>query len=81
MAVAYGLPADEALKALTLYPAEMMGMGDRLGSIEPGKIANLMITNGNPLEITTEVRHVIIAGEEISTDNRHESLYRRYRAR
>ena len=81
MAVAYGLPADEALKALTLYPAQMMGMGDRLGSIEPGKIANLMITDGDPLEIRTQVRYVIVDGVEVSTDNRHERLYRRYRAR
>ncbi len=80
-AAAHGLPADEALKALTLYPAEILGVGDRLGSIEPGKIANLIVTDGDPLEITTRVRHLIVNGREVSTDNRHERLYRTYRAR
>ncbi len=81
MAVAYGLPADTALAALTLDAARILGVGDRLGSIEPGKIANLIVTDGDPLEITTRVRHLIIGGREVSTDNRHERLYRTYRAR
>lgn len=80
-AVAYGLPAEEALKALTLYPAQMLGIDDRVGSIEVGKVANLIVTDGNPLEITTQVRHLIIDGNESSTDNRHRQLYERYRAR
>lgn len=80
-AVAYGLAHDEALKALTLYPAQMLGVGDRLGTIEAGKIANLMVTDGDPLAITTQVRHVIIAGKVVSTDNRQRGLYERYRAR
>ncbi len=81
MAAAYGLAPEEALKALTLYPAEILGIGDRLGSIEPGKIANLIITDGNPLEIATRVHHLIIDGRLVGTDNRHRSLYERYRAR
>ncbi len=80
-AAAHGLPKGEALKALTVYPAEIHGVGDKLGTIEPGKIANLIVTDGDPLEITTKVLHVIIAGKEVSTDNRHRSLYERYRAR
>ena len=80
-AVAYGLPEEEALRALTLYPAEMFGMGDRLGTVEAGKIGNLIVTDGDPLEITTRVRHLIIDGKEVSTDNKHRSLYERYRAR
>ena len=80
-AAAFGLPREEALLALTRYPAEILGVGDRLGTIEPGKIANLIVTDGNPLEITTRVVHLIIDGRVVSTDNRHRDLYQRYRAR
>lgn len=81
MAAAYGLSRDDALAALTVNPARILGVGDRLGTIEAGKIANLIVTDGDPLEITTTVRHLIIAGREVSTDNRHRSLYEHYRAR
>ena len=80
-AAAFGLSAEDALLALTRYPAEILGVGNLLGTIEPGKIANLIVTDGDPLEITTEVVHLIIAGREVSTDNRHQSLYQRYRGR
>ncbi len=80
-AVAYGLPQDEALKALTLYPAQMLGLGERLGTIEPGKVANLIVVDGDPLEIGSRSKHVIINGKEVSTENRHRSLYERYRGR
>ncbi len=81
MAVPYGLPMEEALKAVTLWPAEILGVDDRLGSIEVGKIANLIVTDGNPLEITTQVLHVVIAGREVSMENKHLSLYEKHRAR
>lgn len=81
VASAYGLSAEDALKALTLYPAEIFGVADRLGSIEPGKIANLIVTDGSPLELTTQVLHVVIGGKKVSTDNRHSRLYELYRAR
>ncbi len=81
MAAAYGLSPEDALAALTINPARILGVEDRLGTVEAGKIANLFVTDGDPLEITTQVRHVIIAGREVSTDNRHRSLYERYRAR
>jgi len=80
-AVAFGLSEEDAMKALTLWPAEFLGFGDRLGSIEAGKIANLIVTDGNPLEITTQVEHLVINGREVSTDNMHQRLYERYRAR
>jgi imidazolonepropionase-like amidohydrolase len=80
-AVPFGLTEEEALRAMTLNPAEMLGVGDRLGSIEPGKIANLIVTDGSPLEIHTQIRHLVIAGEEVSTDNLHQELYERYRSR
>ncbi len=56
-------------------------MSDKVGTIEAGKIANLIVTNGNPLEIRTQVQHLIIAGREVSTANKHANLYERYRAR
>ncbi|UCE01820.1 MAG: amidohydrolase family protein [Candidatus Latescibacterota bacterium] len=80
-AAAYGLSEEDAMRALTLWPAEIFGVADRLGSIEVGKIANLVVTSGTPLELTTQVEHVIIGGHEISTENRHHALYERYRAR
>ena len=80
-AMANGLSEEEALKALTLWPAEIFGVADHLGSIAPGKIANLIVTDGSPLEITTQVRHLIISGQEVTTDNRHRRLYKKHRAR
>ena len=62
-------------------PAEMFGVEDRVGSIEAGKIANLIVTDGDPLLIRTRVEHLIIDGREISTENRHQELYEKYRAR
>jgi len=80
-AVPYGLPADEALKAITVYPAQILGVDDRLGTIEVGKIANLIVTDGNPLEIQTRVEHVVIAGRDVSLENKHQALYEKYRRR
>jgi imidazolonepropionase-like amidohydrolase len=80
-AVAYGLSEADAMKALTLWPAEFLGFGDRLGSIEAGRIANLIVTDGSPLEITTQIEHLVINGREVSTGNMHERLYEKYRSR
>lgn len=80
-AVPYGLPWEEALKAVTLYPAQILGVGDRLGTIEAGKIANLIVTDGDPLRIQTEVHYLFINGQLTSTDNKHRQLYEKYRAR
>jgi imidazolonepropionase-like amidohydrolase len=72
---------DEALKALTINPAEILGVADRLGSLEPGKDGNLFIANGDPLEIRTTLTHVFINGKPVGLDNKHERLYRKYIAR
>jgi len=80
-AVAYGLPYDEALKAVTLYPAQILGLADQLGTIEPGKMADIIVTNGDPLAIPTEVRYLFINGELTSTDNKQLQLYEKYRKR
>ncbi len=77
-AVAHGLPHDEALKAVTVYPAEILGLADRVGTLESGKIANVIITNGDPLEVTTEVRYLFIKGQLTSLDNKHKALYQKY---
>jgi imidazolonepropionase-like amidohydrolase len=65
MAVKHGLPYDEALKAITITPAEILGVDDRVGSIEKGKDADLRILDGDPLELRTRVEMVIIDGEII----------------
>jgi imidazolonepropionase-like amidohydrolase len=81
MAAAFGLSKEEALKAVTIYPAEIFGVADRIGSIEQGKIANLIITNGDPLEILTQVRYLFINGRQIPLTSRHTELYEKYKAR
>ena len=77
-AVAYGLPYDEALKAVTIYPAEIFGVADQVGSLEAGKVANVIVTNGDPLELTTDVKFLFIKGQRTSLDNRHLRLYEKY---
>ena len=77
-AVAYGLPYDTALKAVTIYPAEIFGVADQVGTLEVGKIANLIVTNGDPLELTTEVKDLFIKGQRTSLDNKHLRLYEKY---
>jgi imidazolonepropionase-like amidohydrolase len=80
-AVAYGLPHDEALKAVMLNAAQIFGLADQLGTLEPGKIANVIVTNGDPLELQTQVRYLFIKGQPTSTDNKHRELYEQYRKR
>src|ERR1700683_1328960 len=80
-AVGYGLSHDEALKAVMLNAAQIFGLADQLGTIESGKLANLIVTTGDPLEIQTEVRYLFIKGQLTSTDNRHKDLYQQYRKR
>jgi imidazolonepropionase-like amidohydrolase len=77
-AVAHGLAYDEALKAVTIYPAQIFGLSDQLGTLENGKIANVIVTNGDPLELTTDVRYLFIKGQLTSTDNKHKALYEKY---
>jgi imidazolonepropionase-like amidohydrolase len=76
--VAWGLPRDEALKALTINAADILGVSGRIGSIEPGKLGNVFVAKGDPLEARTQVTHVVIAGREVPLDNRQLALYERY---
>ena len=79
MAVAFGLPMEKALRALTIDAARILGVDDRLGSIEEGKIANLLITTGNPVEYTSQVHTMFIRGELVPWDDKFNRLLRRYR--
>jgi imidazolonepropionase-like amidohydrolase len=81
MAVAYGLPPDEGLKAVTLYPAQILGAEKELGSIEPGKRANLVLTDGDVLQATTQVKLLFIDGKPLEPTSKHTRLYERYRER
>jgi imidazolonepropionase-like amidohydrolase len=81
MAAAFGLPRDEALKAVTLYPAQIINAADRLGSIETGKIANLVITDGDLLDARTHVRYLFIAGRNVPLTNRQTELYEQFKNR
>ncbi|MGB8322524.1 MAG: amidohydrolase family protein [Candidatus Acidiferrum sp.] len=80
-AVAHGLSAEDGLKAVTLYPAQIFGLDSQLGTIENGKLANLIVTTGDPLELITEVKYLFIKGELTSTDNKQKELYEKYRNR
>ncbi len=77
-AAAYGLPVAEALKAVTLYPAQIMGVDDRIGSLETGKDATLIVTTGDPLEIATHVTKAYVAGREVDLNDRHKTLWHKY---
>jgi imidazolonepropionase-like amidohydrolase len=80
-AVAYGLPYEEALKAVTINAAQIWGVGDKIGSLQEGKVANLMVTDGDPLEIQTQVKHLIIKGKEVDLTNKQTHLYEKYLSR
>ena len=81
MAAAYGLPEAAALRAITLAPAEIFGAADRIGSIAPGREANLVLATGDILDTRTQVTHVFIGGAAQSLETRHTRLYERYKDR
>ena len=77
-AAAYGLSEQGALRAITLSPAEILGVADRVGAIKVGNDATLFIANGNILETPTQVTHAFVQGRRVDLDNRHKQLYRKY---
>lgn len=77
-AVAFGLPKENAMKAITIYAAEILGIDNILGSIETGKDATLVITSDDPLEIWTKTEQVFIRGREIYMSDKHKRLYDLY---
>jgi imidazolonepropionase-like amidohydrolase len=81
MAVSYGLPPEVGLRAVTLSPAEILGVADQLGSISVGKRANLVLADGDLLQASTQVRAVFIDGKPLEPTNKQTRLYERYRER
>ncbi len=81
LAAAYGLPKDEALKAVTLYPAQILGISDRFGSIETGKIANIVVADGDILEPRTNVKYLFIGGRMLPLTSRHTKLFEQFKDR
>ncbi len=79
--VAFGLPEAEALKGLTLYPAQVLGLDARLGSLDAGKDATFFACDGNILDLRANVKQMWIAGREVPLDSRHTRLYEKYRGR
>jgi imidazolonepropionase-like amidohydrolase len=81
MAAAHGLSKAEALRAVTLYPAQIIGAGAQLGSIEVGKVANLVVADGDILEARTNIRHLFINGRQVPLVSRHTELYEAFKDR
>lgn len=77
-AAAYGMGKEEAWKAVTINPAEIFGLGDQLGSIEAGKVANLIVATEDPFETRSQIMHVFINGYRIPLSNRHIRLYQEF---
>jgi len=80
-AVAWGLSHDDAIKALTLDAARILGVDGQVGTIETGKVANLVVLTGDPLEIRSQIRHVVVAGRDVPLDNSQLELFKKYMAR
>ena len=81
LSTAYGLDMDEAIKALTINPAQIFGVADKYGSLEAGKVANVIVTTGNPLDVRSNVKYLFIRGQALPLTDRHTKLYEQYRAR
>jgi imidazolonepropionase-like amidohydrolase len=80
-AAAYGLSREAALKSITIYPAQVLGVADRLGSLEAGKHATLFVADGDPLEVATKIEMAFVDGRRIDLSNKHTGLYAKYRAK
>jgi imidazolonepropionase-like amidohydrolase len=80
-AAAHGLPRDEALKAITLYAAQILGVDDRIGSLQPGRLASFIVTDGDPLETPTKIERIFVQGREVDAGNRQLRLAEKYRQR
>jgi len=80
-AAAFGLPVEEAIRSITLTPAEIFGVDDRIGSLKVGKDASLIVTDGNPLEVRTHVLRAYLQGREVDLSNRQQRLYKKYQQR
>ncbi|MBL8244209.1 MAG: amidohydrolase family protein [Rhodanobacteraceae bacterium] len=77
-AVAYGLPWDQGLRAITLTPAELLGVSDRLGSLEPGKTASFLVSDGDPLDVRSEIVAAWLDGQPVDLSSKHTRLRDKY---
>jgi imidazolonepropionase-like amidohydrolase len=81
MTAAFGLTPDEALKSVTLYPAQILGVADRMGSLEVGKVANIVVADGDILDPRTHIRHLFINGRKMPMNTKHTELYEQFKDR
>ena len=81
MAAAFGLSKEDALRSVTIWPAQILGYGDKLGTIEVGKMANLVVTNGDILEARTETKFLFIDGRPVPLDSKHSELFKQFKDR
>jgi imidazolonepropionase-like amidohydrolase len=79
VAVAYGLSWDDALRSITLTPAEVLGVANRIGSLQPGRDANIVVWSGDPFEFSTRAEHVLIRGRDLARPSRQDELMQRYK--
>jgi imidazolonepropionase-like amidohydrolase len=77
-AAAYGMGVEEALKAITIVPAEIFGVADKYGSIEVGKVANMFVSTGDPFEMQSAIEHLFIKGWTVPIESRHTLLYNEF---
>jgi imidazolonepropionase-like amidohydrolase len=80
-AAAYGLGVEQALKAVTIIPAEIFGVADKYGSIEKGKVANILVTTGDPFETKTQIEKIFIRGYDVPVESRQTLLYNEFLSR
>ncbi len=78
LAAAYGLEHEDAVKAITVWPAELLGIADRVGSIEAGKLANLLVSRGDPLDIRSEIKYIFVGGKLVPPESRNTELYQKF---
>ena len=78
VAVAFGLPEEEAIRAVTINAAELLGLQDQLGSLEPGKQATLLITTGTPIDMTSEIEQAYIQGRELDMNDIQKHFFEKY---
>lgn len=81
LSIAFGLDAEEGLKAMTINPARMFGVDREYGSLEVGKVANVIVATGDPIDIRSLIKEVFVKGQRMAFDDRHTQLYEKYRAR
>jgi len=80
-AAAFGLSKEEALKAVTIYPAQILNIADQVGTIQEGKIANIILSDGDPLQLTSHVKHLFVNGKPVTLGNKHTDLYEKFSKR